>query len=171
MRYTGAVLLLLAMMSAQDKRQTSQPGRGESEKQATLVQQKACADQARTRFVEDGYTSTYVRGTRDLQHASYTNHYDIKTSVCYVEVLTVNTTSAKNNALLVSRLVYDAFEGRLYANLTIVMGDGHPSIIGTSSDPSVCRVKPSGQPAIQCSIEDEDEFDALVNKYFGLDRR
>jgi hypothetical protein len=81
-------------------------------REATLAQQKACADQARAKFHEDGYASLSPPG-------SYTNHYDPQTNVCYVMVLTV--THGRNDSLLGNRKVYDAFEGQVYGVMTIVM--------------------------------------------------
>jgi hypothetical protein len=137
-------------------------------KQATLGQQNSCADQAHAKFVEDGYTSQFVRGTRDIQHAGYTDHYDAQTNVCYIEVTTVTTVEAKHNALLGSYLIYDAFEGQVYARMTIVLFGGSPSISFTTRDPSECWVMPIGQPTIKCSIEDNAEFKVLVKKHFGM---
>ncbi len=135
-------------------------GQAASSRQATLAQQKACADQARTKFHEDGYDSLTPPG-------SYTNHYDAETNICYITVLTL--THGRNDSLLGNRKVYDAFEGQVYGVMTIVMFRGSPPLTKLE-DPSDCRVMPIGQKPILCSTESEEEFDVLVKKYFGVER-
>jgi len=141
----------------------------EPKPQATLAQQKACADQARTKFSEDGYTLPHhnTDGTTSPP-GSYTSHYDAQTNVCYIWVISL--TQGKNSSLLANYRVYDVFEGKVYGVMTIAMYSGSPSLIGTTNDPSWCRVMPVGQQPIQCSTESEDEFDALIKKYFGMER-
>lgn len=126
-------------------------------RQATLAQQKACSDQARAKFHEDGYDSLTPPG-------SYTSHYDAQSNGCYIMVLTV--THGHKDSLLGNRIVYDAFEGHVYGSMTIVMFRGS---LEKLEDPSHCHVDPPNQPRIQCSIQSDEEFESLVKKYFGVE--
>jgi hypothetical protein len=135
---------------------------------ATLAQQKECADQAKAKFQEDGYASPHTNDDGTVSPAgSYSNHYDTQANACYIWVMFL--THGKNGSLLANFRVYDAFEARVYGILTIAMYAGYPPVPPTE-DPSICKVTPIGQPPIKCSTQSEDEFDALIKKYFGMER-
>jgi hypothetical protein len=82
--------------------------------------------------------------------------------VCYVRVHRANE---DYGVPVVSDVVYDAFEGRVYANY-----------VWTNSQqkkywevaPAECSVKPREQPEIVC--RSSEEFDELVDKNFGISR-
>jgi hypothetical protein len=98
----------------------------EPKPQATLGQQKTCADQARTKISEDGYTSPHhnVDGSTSPQ-SSYISQYGSQTHVCYIWVISL--TQGRNSSLLANYRVYDAFEGKVYGVMTIAMYSGSPS--------------------------------------------
>ncbi len=101
--------------------------------------------------------------------AEYANHYDAKANVCYIMVreLTMLTDKddAKDKTLSTSIVVYDAFEGRVYANYLwmnrLKEGKKYWQI-----KPTECSVKPQGQGELDCVTS--EEFEKLVDKYFGI---
>ena len=118
---------------------------------ATLAQQKMCADQAKRSFAEDKLSP----------RAFYTSHYDPKANVCYI--MTSDTTPNHDGTISTSRVVYDAFEGRGYANY-LWISDKAKKFWEVA--PVTCSVKPRGQDEITC--KSSDEFDRLVDKHFGI---
>jgi hypothetical protein len=124
-------------------------------RQATLTQQKMCADQARKFFLDpemahEGWTS-------------YTNHYDPKLNVCNVMVRIDVYLDKKHTEQFhsIALMVFDAFEG---AQRAWVQSD----VLGPNREPHVCEVEPIGHDKIYCKTE--DEFETLVMKYFGTKR-
>ena len=118
-----------------------------------MEQQKMCDEQARKKFNED-------YGTRKGYDYEYTSHFDARANVCYM--LVHGTADA---CCTVSYLVYDAFEGRVYASYVWINPE-HKK--GWEVDPTDCSVKPRGQASIVC--KSSDEFEDLVDKYFGISR-
>ena len=114
---------------------------GQAQTHAPLTQQKVCDVQAR-RFAKEYFESNDV----------YTSHYDTAANVCYMWIHHLTST-------FTSDTVYDAFEGREYASY---WDDFHTPIV------AVCYVKPRGHEKIQC--KNSDEFEQLVDKYFGIGR-
>jgi hypothetical protein len=119
------------------------------EQQATLSQQKMCADQADKSFNESSFAAQSPGGLGN----TYTNHYDPSANVCYIEV-TQRYMSGEN--LLYGLLVYDAFEGRVYGEFTSFSKD---------SKPMECSIKPRDRDEIVCASQ--EEFDKLALHYFG----
>jgi len=124
-------------------------------RQATLAQQKVCADQARKFFLDphmahEGWTE-------------YTNHYDQKLNVCYVMIRVDSYLDKKHSEQFhaIALMVFDAFEGVQRAWM-------QRDALGPDQKPHACQVKPLGQKEIYCKTE--DEFDALVMKHFGIER-
>jgi hypothetical protein len=116
----------------------------------TLSEQKMCADQALKTFKD---TQPSEQLTRTIRY-SFTDHYDPKERVCYLEtraVLAIDYKSYTN-----SELISDAFEGRVYGSLMTVSNPDHVE---------ECSVKPKGQTEIKCSSN--DDFDKLALQYFG----
>jgi hypothetical protein len=116
-------------------------------RQASLAQQKMCAEQARKIFHEDNPTKP--------EHAltwQYTSHYEGRTNVCYIMTWEVTLEEKSTN---ISHAVYDAFEGREYA-----------SFIQIGKDVMECEITPPSQDKIVCKTN--DEFQHLVEKYFGI---
>jgi hypothetical protein len=118
---------------------------GQQPRQATLAQQKMCADQAKKVFAaQDDYTE-------------YTSHYEAKTNVCYLweARMTYDKTT-----LFYNDTVIDAFEGRQYAGFTQLRVNG-----GKHEDPTQCWVNVNGQLT---TCYDFAKFSELVEKYFGV---
>jgi hypothetical protein len=131
---TGLMLLLpLAAVG-----QTVKP------QQATLTQQKMCAEQARKVFHD----------LRPLHPAfiewDYTSHYDTKSNRCFIETSYIDSDT-------LSLIISDAFESREYASF-----DRYKGVIG------ICDVTRPGHDKENC--KSEDEFSALADKYFGIGR-
>lgn len=114
---------------------------------ATLEQQKMCADQSKKVFTE-----SYPWAT------SYIDHFDAKTDVCY---LLVDEDYRWGKVAYYSTYVYDAFGGATrasYFTSSDWMEQGKPPIL--------CYVNPPNHPEILC--KSKFQFDALIEKYFGL---
>jgi hypothetical protein len=112
---------------------------------ATLSEQKMCADQAEKSFQDSA----------DAKNSTYTNHYDPTVGVCYIEV---TTRDQVGRSFSYGLMVYDAFEGRIYARYLDSSGFGSSTI-------QECSVTPRGQPEIQCRAR--EEFNGLVLRHFG----
>lgn len=131
------------------------PGYAQQPRQATLSQQKMCAEQARKFFLDP-----------EMEHlgwTEYTSHYDAKRNVCYVMVRMDMHLDKQHSEEFhaIAFEVFDTFEGVQRALM-------QRNAIGPRKEPYACHVKPSGQEQIDCKTE--DEFDALVMKYFGIER-
>src|SRR3954451_21095960 len=88
----------------------------EKPRQATLAQQKMCAEQAKKIFHEDNPTRPEHTVTW-----TYTSHYEPRTNACYI--MTWFYTLQDKSTTTLSHLVYDAFEGREYASFVQVNRD------------------------------------------------
>ena len=122
---------------------------GQQPRQATLAQQKVCAEEARKTFHADNAT----RPPHTLVW-EYTSHYEPRTNTCYIMTHFV---TAQDKSVTVSHSVYDAIEGRGYA-----------SFIEVGHDVMDCSVSPPGQDKTMCKTS--DEFERLVDKNFGIGR-
>ena len=134
------------------------PAQAQGSRLATLTQQKMCADQARKFFSE------YESGTqksRDVVPDSYIDHYDAKANVCYVAI--VSESSDGEQTIINSTKVFDAFEQTSYA---LYIWKSARVKKAWEVKPLWCTVEPRGQREITCNSE--DEFNELVEKYFGL---
>jgi len=138
---------------------------GQEPRLATLAQQKMCADQAKRAFNEsDASKPIRDKTMRRVSPAEYTSHYDAKANVCYIMVRE-NDIFDKDNEKTVSNsmVVYDAFEGRVYANyLWFSQKDKKYWEVA----PMDCNIKPRGQDEITC--KSSEEFQHLVDKHFGI---
>ena len=117
------------------------------QRQATLAQQKMCAEQARKIFHEDNPTRP--------EHAitwEYTGHYEPKTNTCYIMT---HLSQIHGKGFSLSYAVYDAFEGRGYA-----------SYIEVQHDVMDCSITRPGYDEEHCKTS--DEFLRDVDKYFGV---
>jgi hypothetical protein len=136
-----SILMFVLAVSVATFSQTAKP------RQATLTQQKMCADQAKKIFHQDNPTKP--------EHAvtwQYTSHYEPHTNVCYIMTWVVTLEEKSAN---ISHAVYDAFEGRVYGSFTQI-GD---HVVD-------CKITPPGQDAIVCKTN--DEFQHLVESHFGI---
>ena len=121
---------------------------------ATLAQQKMCDEKAKKKFSEDNPHPNPM--------TSYTSHYDAIANVCYVMVHHVSVLSSGKPVF--SDVVYDAFEGRVYARYVWLNVENKKN---SEVTPTECWVKPLGKTEKQpCSSS--DEFEELVDKYFGI---
>ena len=120
-------------------------------RQATLAQQKMCADQAKKFFNEPEFKS------KDF--TEYTSHYDVKMNVCYVMIRS-DLHIGKHSVVF---QIFDAFEG-------VERGHMQERVEGPigNQQPFVCSVTPNGQKKIYCKTE--EEFHDLIKKYFGIER-
>ena len=149
MRLMGIAVILLAPTFG-ICRQTGPP----QPRAATLAQQKMCGEQARKKFREDNPKPNDFTG--------YTSHFDAAANVCYIMVHSVVT---EKGVPSVSDVVYDAFEGRVYASYVWINSQGKKY---WEVAPMECRVKPRGQAEITC--KSSKQFDDLVEKNFGVGR-
>jgi hypothetical protein len=141
MRILAVLLFVVTSAYAQEPRQ------------ATLAQQKMCADQAKKFYNEPDFKSK--------EFTEYTSHYDPKMNVCYV-MIRIDLKKDDAEQQTVAYMIYDAFEGT---------GRGHlqMKLIGPDNKPYVCSVKPVGSHEdIYCKTE--DQFWELVKKHFGLEQ-
>jgi len=138
------------------------PAWAQGPRRATLGQQKICADQAQ-KFFRDLVATKPPKTPIDPLHASYVDHYDAKANVCYVAVVRYDPFDGHEKGITYSTTVFDAFEGTSYADY-IQLSDNIRA--GIEVKPPLCSVEPRGQSKIIC--KSEDEFDGLLEKYFGL---
>jgi hypothetical protein len=156
MRYTLALVLLLSGCSVS---KPSTENQEQERRTATLAQQKMCADQAKKVF--DGL-DTGSGKYEDYTRYDYYSHYDPKMNVCYF--MTVSYGIMKLNMGRGATLVVtDAFEGQTYASFLRLAKSGEADY---EAKPMECSVKPQGQDEIVC--HNQEEFEALVKKYFGV---
>ena len=133
------LFVILGMILLPAAAQAQQPKPSQQPRQATLQQQKMCADQAKKAFKER---------SEELGPQFYSSHYDPTANICYV----LHTKKESGYYLVIS--VYDAFEGRSYGEF-YQYHDEAPT----------CYVKPR-KDKISCKTE--DEFRSLVEKHFGV---
>jgi hypothetical protein len=111
-----------------------------------------CGEQAEKQFRANGFDKS----------SEYASHYDARANVCYMMIHTVSATKASASDI---ETVSDAFEGRDYGTYAWVNAQNKKY---WEVAPWACAVYPRGQPEIRC--KSSDEFDALVDKYFGIAR-
>jgi len=128
---------------------------GAQTKHAPLSEQRKCADQAK-KF----YNETDFPNTKHATKNEFTSHYDATNLVCYVRV---NVSTVENDMVAVSSYVFDAFENRTYASYIWFSVKGKKF---WEVKPTECSVKPVNSKKIVC--ESTEEFEDLVDKYFGL---
>jgi len=122
-------------------------------RQATLAQQKLCADQAKKFYNEPEFKS------KDF--TEYTSHYDPKMNVCYVVIRSDLNRNDKDNWTL-AYSIFDAFEGTSRGHLQM-------KLVGVNNKPYVCSVRSIGQKDdVYCNTE--DEFFDPTKKHFGIER-
>lgn len=122
-----------------------------------LVQQRMCADQAKQSFNDSDFGKP---GKADTMSHNYTSHYDAVANVCYIMVIGTYNGKGKPAA---SDLVYDAFEGRVYASYLWFNLQNKKF---WEVPPTECSVKPRGGDEIIC--HSCDEFETLIDKHFGI---
>lgn len=121
---------------------------------ATLAQQKMCAEQAAKRFHNDN---------KDASGMTFKSHYDASANVCYLMVLYTDLTTSH---LVISSDVYDAFEGRLYADYLEMHGPASERPRPYSTGIMGCYVVTHGIDSVACNSR--IDFQNLVFKYFGI---
>jgi hypothetical protein len=146
------ILVLVFMLSASLAVGQAKP------RQATLTQQKICADQARKAFKE-----YYVPDKKGITY-DYTNHYDPAANICYIMVHGFGVYKDTGDPAS-SDVVFDAIEGRTYASYSWINSQQKKF---WEVAPIECSVKPRGGEPITC--KSSDEFEQLVDKYFGIGR-
>jgi len=125
----------------------------------TLAQQKMCAEQAKVTFDEYQKAPSFGQYFHTVD-VEYTNHFDVKTTTCYVEIVDTSTDREKN--IITSKTVSDAFEGRVYGSYewSTVKGKKYWEVA-----PLECSIKTRQQAETKC--HSGDEFDSLVLQNFG----
>lgn len=137
---------------------------GQQPRLATLAQQKMCAEQAKRTFNESDASQPSKDKTIDwciLLTPSSTTQKRMSPTSWFHESGTID--NEKGKIFSNSTLVYDAFEGRVYANYPWFSQDGRKY---WEVAPMECSVKPRGQDEISC--KSSDEFERLVDKHFGI---
>jgi hypothetical protein len=124
------------------------------QRHGTIAEQKICAAQAK-KF----YDETDNSNTKNTTKNEYFSHYDGAAKVCYVRI---DVSILENNRQTTSSYVFDAFEGRTYAEYIWLSGDKVYWLV----KPAMCDIKPIGGPKQDCTST--EEFEALVDKFFGL---
>jgi hypothetical protein len=137
----------------------SQEDQTQERRAATLAQQKMCADQAKKVF--DGLDTASGK-YEDYTRYDYYSHYDPKMNVCYFMTFSYGIMKL-DASRAASYVVTDAFEGQTYASFLRIAKANEADYV---AKPTECSVKPQGQDEIAC--HNEDEFEALVKKYFGV---
>jgi hypothetical protein len=113
-----------------------------------------CDEQAAKRFHEnEQWDQRFLGNMQSTVDRGYTSHYDPKVNVCYVRLHSIGETS-------IAETVFDAFEGREYASFA-----GSEPKNGVAKPP-LCEIRIPGKPAQDC--HSADEFNSLVEKYFGV---
>jgi hypothetical protein len=151
MKLTSFAMILLGL-SLSVPSAAQKPAEEPQRRLATLAQQKMCDEQAEKEFHKSNPNAS--------QYDSYTSHYDAEANVCYMMVTTVHT---DHGGISFSDTVSDAFEGRGYASYMWINAHGKRF---WEVSPAVCTVRPRGQESITC--KSEDEFNSLIDKYFGI---
>jgi hypothetical protein len=142
----------------QEPVQAAQPPAVEP-RSATLAQQKMCADQATKAFKESDFSH---KDKTAVEPAEYVSHYDAKAGVCYVAIRGIDTYD-KNQTFTHHTVVFDAFEGRVFASY-VWRSDKAKKFWEVS--PIECSVTPRGKDAINC--KDGTEFNQLIDELFGV---
>jgi hypothetical protein len=132
---------------------------------ANLSDQERCATQAAKSFRESDISKPWKPSDHlhNVSPPEFTSHFDPAANVCYI-LVSMNYMD-DNKTLWTNIVVWDAFEGRSYANYL-----WHTDKVKKYWEqlPMQCSVKPRGQEEILC--KSSDEFDALIDKYFGIGR-
>jgi hypothetical protein len=126
---------------------------------ASLSQQKQCADQSKRAF--DEYVAS-VKNSKDGMGYEFTSHFDQKNNICYI---LVHGGPMMNRKPAFSYLVFDAYEGRQYADY-FWMNTEKKKYWEVS--PLVCNVQPRNAEQIFC--QSDEEFASLIEKNFGIGR-
>jgi hypothetical protein len=108
-----------------------------------------CDEQATKKFRENGYEPS----------DSSTSHYDPAANVCYIQV---NAISGDKFPVITS-VVYDPFGGRVHAPYAWVNAHNKQA---WEVAPTTCQIQIPGKPVEY--RKSSDEFDQLVDKYFGV---
>jgi TolA-binding protein len=118
-------------------------------KKNDLDAQEKCARQSREAFKRDGWEKE--------KGALFSNHYNEKLNRCFMQV---DNTDTKPEFPVVSKVVSDAFEGKVYATY---MWRADKVKKFWEVPPFMCTVTlPSGEDK---DCHSSDEFDALVKAY------
>jgi hypothetical protein len=133
---------------------------GGAQKNASLDEQKKCGAQA-SKVYHDGRARDGYHGEDSTGMNGYTSHFDPATNICYVWV---RYGKIDGKTVTFADTVSDAFEGRLYASYLWL----NPGKRAWEVQPTNCWVKPRKQEQITCKTQ--EEFDSLVDKYFGIGR-
>jgi len=131
-----------------------------AQKNASLEEQKKCDAQA-SKVYHEGRARDGFHGEDSTGMNGYTSHFDPATNICYVWV---RFSKIDDKTITFADTISDAFEGRLYASYLWF----NPGKKAWEVKPTECWIKPRKQEKISC--ESEDDFDSLVDKYFGIGR-
>jgi hypothetical protein len=110
-----------------------------------LESQEKCARGAKQAFHDAGYDKNTLGG--------YVCHYNKKLNKCFIEITA--TSVSKNGAISTSKTLFDAFEGREYANFFIYVPKGK----------AYYEVKPTLCKMLDNYCTTEEEYNAFVKPY------
>jgi hypothetical protein len=137
---------------------------GQNKPHASLSQQKVCAEEARKAFNKS------YKAEQDGVSYEFTSHYDTQLNVCYILVHGSGSSHSSGDANsnpspYVSYSLFDAIEGRTYGQYVWINSTQKKY---WEVPPMMCEVKPRGTDKMLC--HSDDEFDQLIDKYFGIGR-
>ncbi len=118
-------------------------------KASDLSTQEKCHKQAQSEFENLGWNKK--------PGAFFTNHYNKQMSKCFVQIEYNGMTGNTPNR---SVAIFDAFEGKSYANYGWQNRDGKPY---WEVAPFICSVYKSGSAETYC--KSEEEFNSLAHEY------
>ncbi len=142
--------------------ETPAPAPSTSEtRHASLAEQKACGEQVKLLSESEDRSIQ-----KNVFHTTFASHFDTASGACYMTTTSPHySTCTAECAWVYNHGINDAFEDRivgLYSETHIHSEKGDDKRVGGA----FCIIYPPGQPEITC--KSEDEFNALAQKYFGI---
>ena len=116
-------------------------------KSANLDLQAKCAEQAAKTWKSGGWDK--------LKNATYSNHYNSSMNKCFMRI--ENSIPDRSGAVFASDRIVDAYEGKVYGELTWRLDE--------AGNAMRCKaILPSGEQ-VQCTSP--EEFDSLVQQFMN----
>ena len=137
----------LALREARRQMQELQAKLDLASKSANLDLQQKCAEAAAKTWKSGGFEK--------LKNATYANHYNPTMNKCFMRI--ENSIPDRSGAVFASDRIVDAYEGKVYAELTWRLDD--------AGNAMRCNATlPSGEQ-VQCTSP--QEFDSLVEQFMN----
>src|SRR5450759_845176 len=157
LRFTLVGLMLFGTGCNQDKRARLEKENKELAatlesvaKTTNLDMQAKCAQQARAEFKAQGWEKESMAG--------FTNHYNVKVNKCFVEI-TNSGSSRQPYVPTINRILFDAFEGKVYGEYMWVNSKGKKY---WEVAPFICKVTSLSGEEIICNST--EQFDSLIKQ-------